>query len=89
MLDELEADKTPLKFDIYSDPEAKTIKAFGVWDKDHGIALPSTMVLNRKGEVVWKFVADSVIDRPGEDELIEQLTKLQESDPIKIKPQKP
>jgi len=79
LLQQLKEDGTPLSFTLASDPEAKTIKAFGVFDRAHGISLPAVVILDKKGKIAWKHVGESILDRPEEGQLIASLKALGEA----------
>ena len=64
------ADKLGLGFPVLADTAGTVARAYGVWHASAGIALPSVIVVDPKGAVRWRRVSESVMDRPGEDELI-------------------
>ncbi len=71
----------PLALALACDPTRKATKAFGVYDYDHDIALPATLILDKKGEIAWKYIGDSVFDRPEEDALVAALKRLSAAAP--------
>ncbi len=73
---ELAADGGPLGFPLLSDPSRAAVKAFGVHDAEHDIALPAVLILGERGEVAWKHVGDGILDRPEEDAIIGALAAL-------------
>ncbi len=65
-----------LTIPVACDPSREAVKAFGVFDHAHDIALPATLILDREGKVAWKYIGETVMDRPEEDALIATLKKL-------------
>lgn len=62
-----------IAFPVLSDPGGKTAQAYGVYDREHDIALPATVIVSPLGEIVWTHVGDTITDRPPEDEIIAAL----------------
>ncbi|MHC4831942.1 MAG: peroxiredoxin family protein [Planctomycetota bacterium] len=60
-----------LPFPLLSDPRCEVIQQFGVYDRLHDMALPSVLLIDPAGNVVWKHVGTSVDDRP----LMEQVVR--------------
>lgn len=73
MLEQLKEDGTPLDIPLYSDPSRAAVKALGIYDYAHDIALPAVLVLGDSSEVVWKYVSDSIFDRPTEEAVLEAI----------------
>jgi peroxiredoxin len=69
LLDRLAGEGTPLAFPLLCDPSRAAVKAFGVHDRDHDIALPAIVLLDAQGRVAWRHAGTSIFDRPDEDEL--------------------
>ena len=65
-----------IAFPLLSDPGARTAQAFGVYDDEHELALPATIVVARDGTIAWKHVGDTSADRPPEDEIVRALRAL-------------
>ncbi len=76
MLKRLEPKGGPLGYPIYCDPTRAAVKAFGVHDAEHDIALPATLILAPDGTIVWKYVAKDQSDRPEEDAVLERVRAL-------------
>jgi peroxiredoxin len=70
------ADKGGLEIPLLSDPEHEAVKAFGVYDHAHKIALPSIVILDRRGVIVWQHSGSSVFDRPDEVALVARVKQL-------------
>jgi hypothetical protein len=47
-----------------------------VYDAAHDIAIPSVLILDRQGKVAWKYIGESFIDRPEEEDLVTALKRL-------------
>lgn len=73
MLARLDEAGKGLPFPVACDPSRETIKAFGVYDSDHDIALPATILLDAEDRIAWQHIADDVFDRPREGEVLKQL----------------
>ena len=71
----LAADGGPLGFPLLSDPTRATIKAYGLHDAAHDIALPAVLVLGPDGRIAWKHAGEGVTDRPPEDDVIAALSR--------------
>ena len=61
--------KVPLLMDV----NLEAVKAMGIQGK---LAKPSTLILNRKGEVVYKFIGKDFKDRPETTAVLDELKKL-------------
>ena len=59
-----------LGFPICADPGCEVAKAYGTYDPEHKVALPSVFVLTKDGKVAWRKTGESVPDRPPEDEVL-------------------
>ncbi len=58
------------------DPEGDVVRAFGVYDREGGIALPAVFMIDAAGVSRYKQVGESIVDRPEEDALLEALLRL-------------
>ncbi len=65
-----------LRFPLLCDDKGELIKAYGVWQEEHGIAIPAIVVIDRHGVIRWRRVSDSITDRPEEDTVIDVLGRL-------------
>ncbi len=52
------ADKLGVTFPILSDPDAKTIRAYGVYDPENEIAWPAVFVVGKAGTIEKRWLAD-------------------------------
>ena len=69
------AKKQQIEFPLLSDPDHKTIEAYGLLNKDakgkqEGIPYPGTMILDKDGVIRAKLFFDGVIARHGSAEMI-------------------
>ena len=69
------AEKRTITFPLLSDPESKTIKAYGLLDtaakgKQEGIAYPGTMVVDRDGVIRAKLFHEGPFKRHTPEDLI-------------------
>ncbi|MHC4393441.1 MAG: peroxiredoxin family protein, partial [Planctomycetota bacterium] len=64
-----------LPFPLLSDPGSTVIREFGVYDRLHDMALPSAVLVDPEGRVVWKYIGDSVVDRPDLDKVLADLRR--------------
>ena len=71
-----------LNFSLLSDPEHRTIDAYGLHDpaydggKSAGIPHPAVYVIDKKGMVVWAKVESNYRERPANDEIRAALNAL-------------
>ena len=47
-----------------------------MYDREHDIALPAILILDADGRIVWKYVGESITDRPEEDAVLKALDEL-------------
>jgi peroxiredoxin len=70
------ADKHKITFPLLSDPDSKTISAYGLLNKEakgskvEGIAYPGTMLLDKDGAIRAKLFVEGFKERHSTDELI-------------------
>ncbi len=71
-------DHLDLGFPVLFDPEAGVIESYGVYDTlNDGYATPSVFVIDKSGNVRWKYIGRHYNDRPTNEEIITQLEALQ------------
>jgi peroxiredoxin len=68
-----------LRFPLLADPGCTVIKRFGVYDRLHDMALPSVLLIDPAGQVVWKHVGTDIMDRPGPESLLEMVRSFREA----------
>ena len=68
------AEGLALPFPILYNPDASTVKDYGVYNllRDR-LATPSTFVIDKDGVIRWKYIGKGINDRPSTDEVIDQL----------------
>ena len=64
-----------LEFPVLSDQSRETIMAYDVHDRLLDIAKPSTFIIDRSGEIRWKFIGDTA-HRTNIDNIIQELEAL-------------
>jgi peroxiredoxin len=69
------ADLRKITFPLLSDPDSKTIRAYGLLNKEakgkiEGIPYPGTMLIDKDGVIRAKLFLEGYKDRPSTDELI-------------------
>ncbi len=66
-----------LEFPILYDPEATVVTDYGVFDllKD-GLATPSTFLIDKEGNIRWKYVGKTISDRVSAQQMITKLKQL-------------
>ena len=69
------AKKQKIEFALLSDPDHKTIDAYGLLNKEakgkqEGIPYPGTLILDKEGVIRAKLFKDGVIARHGSAEII-------------------
>ena len=71
-------DYLDLGFPILVDPEAEVIHSYGVYDLlNDGYATPSTFIIDKNGNVRWKYIGRNYYDRPSNQQIIAQLRQIQ------------
>ncbi len=71
-------DYLDLGFPILFDPEAAVVQNYGVFDLlNDGYATPSTFIIDKDGNVRWKYIGRHYNDRPTNQQIIAQLEALQ------------
>ena len=67
-----------LGFPILFDPEAEVVRHYGVYNLlQDRLATPSTFIIDKNGDVRWKYIGRSYTDRPSTQQIIAQLEALQ------------
>jgi len=71
--------KNKLPFPILSDPERRTIGAYGLVHQGGGpgnadISLPAHILIGRDGRILWLRIAKLIQDRPSPDETLQHVT---------------
>jgi peroxiredoxin len=64
--------KLGLHFPLLSDPDMRTILAYGVAMKGRDIAVPSVFVVQQDRAITYTKVGETVTDRPLADEVLAQ-----------------
>jgi hypothetical protein len=71
--------KLLLPFPLLSDPRGELIKSYGLWDDAEGVAAPSILVLDRSGEIRYRYSGSDFADRPGDEAVFAALDGLEGS----------
>ena len=67
-----------LQFPVLYNPDADVVRQYGVFDlMGDGLATPSTFLIDRQGNIRWKYVGSSISDRASSQEIISKLKELQ------------
>ena len=68
---------TDAEFAILSDKDAEVAKDYGVYNLlNDGVATPSAVIVSPEGDIEWKYVGESISDRPTPDAILAQLDRL-------------
>ena len=68
---------TGAEFAILSDENAEVAKDYGVYNLlNDGVAAPSAVIVLPEGDIEWKYVGESISDRPTPDAILAQLDRL-------------
>ena len=71
-------DHLDLGFPVLFDPEGLVIGDYGIYDTlDDGYATPSVFVIDKDGDIRWKYVGRHYNDRPSNGQIIDQLKAIQ------------
>jgi hypothetical protein len=68
--------KLLLPFPLLSDPRGELIKRCGLWDEEEGVAVPSTLVVDRSGEIRYLYTGGDFADRPSDEDVFAALDGL-------------
>ncbi|MCH7606595.1 MAG: peroxiredoxin family protein [Chloroflexi bacterium] len=67
-----------LRFPVLYNPDADVVRQYGVYDLlGDGLATPATFVIDRQGNVHWKYVGRTISDHPSSQQIISKLKELQ------------
>ena len=68
---------TDAEFPILSDKDAEVAKDYGVYNLlNDGVATPSAVIVSPEGDIEWKYVGESISDRPTPDQVLAQVDRL-------------
>lgn len=68
---------TGAEFAILSDKDAEVAKDYGVYNLLHDSrATPSAVIVSPGGYIEWKYVGESISDRPTPDAILAQVDRL-------------
>lgn len=65
-----------VRFPLLSDPDLKAALSFGVAMDGQDIAVPSVFIVGTDGLIHYRYIGESVTDRPGPSTLIEAIQKI-------------
>lgn len=64
-------DKLSLTFDLYGDAGGALATAWGIFDSSNGYNLAATFVVDKGGEIIYRYLGVGKADRPSAAELLE------------------
>jgi peroxiredoxin len=67
------ASEMKLTYPILSDIYKNFIKQYGVLHPQEGIARPSMFVVNKAGQITWRYVGQDASDRPPMNIVLQQI----------------
>jgi peroxiredoxin len=74
------ADRLSLPFDVLSDNDLKTIRAYGLFFHEPHMnldtTLPAHFLIDKGGVIRWRFISPRSNDRPDPDTVIAEIEKL-------------
>ena len=66
-----------LNYHVLPDPTGKVVKKYGVYNLlGDGVAAPSVFVISRNQLVSWKYIGESVSDRPNNQTILSEIKML-------------
>ena len=69
--------KVGIPFPVLYDPSTEVPEAYKVFNLlGDKVATPSTFVVDQNGVIVWKYVANSIGDRPPSSIILDQLASI-------------
>lgn len=64
-------------FPILSDEDAAVVRDYGVFNLlNDGVAAPSAFLITPERRIAWRFVGESISDRPSVDEILAQVDEV-------------
>ena len=64
-------------FPILSDEDAAVARDYGVYNLlNDGVAAPSAFIITPEGGIAWRFVGESISDRPAVEEILAQVDEV-------------
>lgn len=66
-----------LTFPLLSDPDLAAALSFGVAMEGQDIAVPSVFIVGKDGRIHYRYVGESVTDRPTSADLIDAIKKIE------------
>jgi len=67
--------KLLLPFPLLSDPNGALIQRFGLWNAEERIAVPSIIVVDQAGTIIYRYAGHDFADRPGDAEVLTALAR--------------
>jgi peroxiredoxin Q/BCP len=67
-------EKLGLDFQVLSDPDARLIRAMGVFHEEFAIARPATFLISDDGHIVWRSLTENYRIRPRVSDLLAALS---------------
>jgi len=65
-----------LSYHVLSDPTGKVVKKYDVYNLlGDGVATPSVFILSGEKSVNWKYIGESISDRPDNEALLSEIRK--------------
>ena len=66
-----------IQFPVLYDPQAEVIRPYGVYNllRDN-LATPAVFVIDKAGQVRWRWVAERYNQRPANQQIIDELEKI-------------
>ncbi len=70
-------EKLLLPFPLLSDPNGALIQRFGLWNAEEHIAVPSIIVVDQTGTIVYCYTGHDFADRPGDAAVFTALARME------------
>jgi len=70
-------EKLLLPFPLLSDPNGSLIQRFGLWNAGERVAVPSILVVDQTGTIVYFYSGHDFADRPGDAEVFTALARME------------
>ncbi len=69
--------KLLLPFPLLSDPNGALIQRFGLWNAEEHVAVPSIIVVDQAGTIIYRYTGHDFADRPGDAEVLTALAQME------------
>jgi len=63
---------------LLADPTLTVIQAYGTAMEGKDIAVPSTFIVGTDRTILWKYIGETMADRPSEEEILQMAARAEQ-----------